>query len=240
LLKVRPAIEPRLAAQGLTWEDVRPAIESIKEADELRELVADSQPLLDRLKQGPSVKAQNAATGTTKLVIRPDIMPPSQRRLYNVFFDKKSPSNLVKVFSTLALELLGMIKNGTILVSRMIHLVSKCMPPSFSIIPEISLEIARKVMSLCYAMLCYAMLCYAMLCNAMLCYAMLCYAMLCYAMLCYAMRKVMALSFKLRNVPFILVRTLRRIIQFPNDTSEQRDSSPQSPGPARPACRPGD
>ena len=55
----------------------------------------------------------------------------------------------------------------------MIHLVSTCMPPAFTIVTQIALDIARKVM---------------------------------------------ALDFKLRKVPFILLRSLKRIIQFPSDT----------------------
>ena len=69
MLKARPHIEARLKTVEdgrLTFEDLRPALESIKEASELRDLAKDPTPLIAKLTRGPSVSAQNAATGTTQ------------------------------------------------------------------------------------------------------------------------------------------------------------------------------
>jgi len=142
IIKARPTIEPKLPGE-LTWDDVIPALEGVREASELRSLTDDPSPLIARLTCGPSVLAQNAATGGTRLVLRPDMMQRSQRRLYDVFFDKKSPSNLVNVFNNLATNLIGMFTNSAVLVARMCELVMKCLPPAFPIVVDIALDIAK-------------------------------------------------------------------------------------------------
>jgi hypothetical protein len=111
MLKARPLIEPKLPG-NLAWDDVRPALEGVRDVNELRALAKDPAPLIERLTRGPSVSAQNTATGTTILIIRPDLMPPAQQRMHSLFFDKRSPANLVSVFTVLAGSLFGMIKNG--------------------------------------------------------------------------------------------------------------------------------
>jgi hypothetical protein len=61
-----------------------------------------------------------------------DAMPPRMKRLYDLFFNLSSPRNLINIFKTLAFGLLGVIKNGALLLFQTASFVAKCV--DFSII----------------------------------------------------------------------------------------------------------
>lgn len=59
-------------------------------------------------------------------------MTPRMKRLYDLFFNLSSPRNLINIFKTLAFGLLGVIKNGALLLLQTASFVAKCV--DFSII----------------------------------------------------------------------------------------------------------
>ena len=74
-------------------------------------------------------------------------MSPAHKRLYTLFFDLSSPKNIINIFKTLALGLLGVIKNGGVMLAQMVNFVRKCFPP-FTIITDVSKDIGMMIMAL--------------------------------------------------------------------------------------------